>query len=105
MKKWQRAAEMNKNLIIALVVLVIIAGGFYVIKWRKAASERAAIAAKPPVMMKLWCAACEKTSEVSRDEAENVEKDPETGRLKCPACGEFKGYWGRPRGKGDIVLP
>ena len=40
MRKWLRAAQVNRNLIIGLVVIAIIVVGFYVIRATRKSSEK-----------------------------------------------------------------
>ena len=102
MKKWLRAGEMNKNLVIALVVLVIGAGLFYGWKCRSASKvEDEFVSELTPDNYKLFDTETGETYLIPAAEAKTLEKNEE-GMVKVPATGKFTGQWGGGKTR-DII--
>ena len=99
MSRWRRGAEISKNLIIGLVVIVVAAGVFWAWKAKSTTSEKAQTAkAFEKTEYKLSCSKCGKVFTIPAAQAKEMDKDRRDGKLKCPECGTYTAKWGTGTG-------
>lgn len=103
MNRWRRAAEINKGMIIVLVVLAVIVGGFYAFKCRSVSTEQQEIEIDRPDTYTLYCPECDKEFVIPGDEWKDVAK--KDGKLQCPECKQFVAKWGKKKVDTGIVPP
>jgi hypothetical protein len=99
------SAQVNKSLIVILVVLLVAGGGFWVYRWQSTAAEKKALVSGEATF-KLWCNGdCKDfTGEYSRADAQKMGKDA-SGMLQCPKCQKFTGSWGGPSSPAGGIVP
>jgi ribosomal protein S27E len=97
MSKWLRTAELNKGLIIALVVLFVGAGAFWGIKCSGSKTEMKK-AALSQGSYYVTCSECGTLPEkASADEVQKMKDDAKGALVKCPKCGKYTAKFGRLR--------
>jgi hypothetical protein len=102
MSRWVRSAEVSKNLIIVLVILVLVVGGYWTYRWRSRASEMKVSTGDGVV--KLYCPGREEPYEFSR--AEGLKLPKEGDKVQNPETKKFDCTWGkRPSANDAIRVP
>ncbi len=96
-----RTAQVNRVMIVVLVLLAVVAGVFGFLRCRGGGEERQVtreidqdFAARK---FDMYCNTCQKVVRegVPQPEAAKINKDKQNGKLKCPECGNYTAEWGR----------
>ncbi|HOO16994.1 MAG: hypothetical protein KBH81_09160 [Phycisphaerae bacterium] len=101
MNAWLRRAEMNKNLIIVLVLLAVVSGGFWTWKCRSTSAEVKQVVHRFKDYY-VTCKNCGTLAEkVPASEVDAMKSDMQGGYLKCPSCGNYTAKFGKNPFKGS----